>query len=57
MLCYPNFNLVRNVIHNRSFNRSPLLNYPRDQDSCSVGEFHGLAELGLTLSKLCAEIT
>jgi len=56
VLCYPDLNLVRNVIHNCCFNRSPLLNYPHDQDSCSVGEFHGLAELGLTLSQLCAEI-
>lgn len=57
VLCYSNLNLVRNVIHNCYFNRSPLLNYPRDQDSCSEGEFHGLVKLGLTLSQLCAQIT
>lgn len=57
VLCYLKLDLVRNDIHNCYFNRNPLLNYPCDQDSCSVHEFHGLAELGLTLSQLCAEIT
>ena len=57
VLCYLNLSLVRNVIHNCYFNRIPLLNYPHDQDSCSVGEFHGLAELGPTLSQLNADIT
>lgn len=57
VVCYPSLNLVRSVIHHCYFKRSPLLNYPHDQDSFSVSEFHGPAELGLTLLQLCAEIT
>lgn len=56
-LSYTNLNLARSAIHNHYFKRNPLLSYPRDQGSFSASEFHGPAELGLTLLQLRAEMT